>query len=148
MASICRKKHPLPHLESPHLSLREQREDTPRITRLSGPGAYVLVVCDPNAFFLCYSNVDLEIVYGPYGGALANGGELDDLGQPVRQQASGTLDIETLDRVAYGDGTSGKGGDDWPAEADGHGASLYRVLTAPYGNSSESWFAGPPTPGF
>ena len=50
--------------------------------------------------------------------------------------------------VAYGDGTSNQGHDGWPPEADGQGASPHRVLTAPYGNSADSWFAGPPTPGF
>ena len=45
-----------------------------------GAGGYVLVVRDPNAFFLRYPDVELEIVYGPYGGALNNGRELIELG--------------------------------------------------------------------
>ncbi|MCH8193070.1 MAG: hypothetical protein IIA65_03515, partial [Planctomycetes bacterium] len=81
-----------------------------------GPGGYVLVVRDPYAFFLRYPGVEPEIVYGPYGGALNNGGELIELGQPVKLNKSGTLETLTLDRVAYGDGSSAAGDDDWPAE--------------------------------
>ncbi len=73
-------------------------------------------------------------VFGPFGGALDNGGERLRLSRPARIDG-GEVSFVLIDHVRYDDL------DPWPVEADGSGPSLERVLASSYGNDPLNWEA-------
>lgn len=88
-----------------------------------GPGDYVVVVRDLEAFELRYGAV--SEVLGAYDGKLSNGGE--------------TLELRLGDLVVASWTYDDEGG--WPSLADGLGSSLQRVFPLSDPASPESWRA-------
>ena len=113
-------------------------------------GGCILVVKDLDAFSWRYPGVPSGIVFGPYDGWLANGGERVELGKPGDEYA-GTHYYIRVDRVQYSDGSHPQdcpgGVDLWPTGADGSGNSLTRTNPSLYGNDPNNWQALTPTPG-
>lgn len=114
-------------------------------------GGTILVVKNPTAFQWRYPSVPAGILYGPYGGRLANEGEQLELGKPGDVNNLGERQYIRVERVTYSDG-SHPGQDPaepdlWPAEADGGGKSLGRINPALYGNDPDNWQAITPGPG-
>jgi hypothetical protein len=99
------------------------------------PGEYVLVTQDAPSLFRSRYNVPAHVqIFGPYTGALSNGGET------VRLRRPGSYDAElannptvVVDRVTYDDIAP------WPPQADGLGFSLERVNLQAYGNDPANW---------
>jgi hypothetical protein len=117
---------------------------------IPGNGRLVLVPFDPsdsaarNRFVADYALEQAEdlVLFGPYEGALSNGGERIALESPI--QGSDPQDpiawmIE--DEVIYFDDSP------WPASADGLGMTLQRLESAWSGNDPANWRAGEPNPG-
>ncbi|MEZ5304605.1 MAG: lamin tail domain-containing protein [Verrucomicrobiales bacterium] len=101
------------------------------------PGQLALVVpVDPSAFRAANAIPDAVPIFGPYPGALDNGGERLALERPVETSAGPALRPE--DEVRYGDAAP------WPAEADGQGASLERISPAHFAGDPASWRASNP----
>lgn len=85
-------------------------------------------------------------VVGPYTGLLSNTGETIELWRPDTPQApphpdAGFVPQLLVEKIAYTDTSP------WPANADGFGASLQRVVAADYGNDPANWIAAAPTAG-
>jgi hypothetical protein len=74
-------------------------------------------------------------------GGLSNGGEAIQLGRPGPADASNFIRFVRVDRVKYGDGFP------WPADADGLGLSLTKIVEKDYGNDFINWDAMSPSPG-
>jgi len=113
-------------------------------------GGYILVVKNPAAFAWRYPGVSSSIVFGPYDGKLANGGEKVQIGMPGDEDA-GTRYYIRVDRVSYSDGSHPQdcpgGVDLWPTEADGGVKSLTRTNPELYGNDPNNWTGASPSPG-
>ncbi len=125
---------------------------------LLGAGAKIVIVpFDPTndaarlAAFEAAYNCDLTAgvnVFGPWTGALSNGGERLSLEEP--QDSDDPLDPAAIswiviDYVTYSDY------DPWPVEADGLGNSLTRLYpdnAQRAGNDPANWTAITPTPGW
>ncbi|MCA9211862.1 MAG: lamin tail domain-containing protein [Planctomycetales bacterium] len=91
----------------------------PPDTKLAG-GAYLVVARDPDAIQVANRN----IVFGPFDGRLSNGGErLRLLNRSER----------TMDQIEYSD----RG--DWPAGADGTGASLAKAEALAGSEDASNW---------
>lgn len=108
------------------------------------PGGFLLLVgVDAGAFRAKYQ-VPAEVpIFGPYPGALNNGGERLRLERPdPRLDTNGLLVVPyvLVDEVRYGTRAP------WPANADGAGPSLQRFAPAAYGNEPTNWFASGITP--
>ena len=95
---------------------------------------------NPTTFRSTYGIPGSIDIYGPYPGALDNGGEKVTLIKP------GTPDPITfevpeirIDRVNYDDS--------WYPTTDGDGKSLTRKVLAEYGNDLANWQADDPSPG-
>ena len=87
------------------------------------PGGYLVVAKDPNFLTAVYDNLTIgENLFGPYEGRLDDHSERIRLSYPVKLHSPDTGRIEeymiTADEVTYSDGGQ------WPAWADGMGASL------------------------
>lgn len=81
-------------------------------------------------------------LFGPYSGALSNGGERVALESPIASEdPSAPIAWVIQDEVIYFDALP------WPETADGMGASLQRKSAAWSGNDPENWRAGEPSPG-
>ncbi len=109
---------------------------------LPGGGTCLVVAIDPAAFRVKYGVPASVPIFGPYGGALDNGGETLRLmrpGAPAGDPPS--VPRRLADEVRYDDA----GG--WPTEADGSGPSLNRREAGLWGNAAASWLAGDPSPG-
>ncbi|MBN1673930.1 MAG: lamin tail domain-containing protein, partial [Kiritimatiellae bacterium] len=100
------------------------------------PGERVLVVpTNAAAFRAVYPGVPSSVrLFGPYVGALANGGESVKLWRPDPPEGSAVPRI-LVDRVQYNDNSP------WPENADGDGPSLERQASEAYGNDAVNWAA-------
>jgi len=108
------------------------------------PGGVMLVVPGDPAAFRAQYGVPAEVqIFGPYEGALDNGGEKLRLLRPDEPTADDPPVIPWLlvDEVDYA--PEGP----WPSEADGSGDSLHREQSDAWGNAAASWSARTPTPG-
>ncbi|MCD6392313.1 MAG: lamin tail domain-containing protein, partial [Planctomycetes bacterium] len=103
---------------------------------------------DPAAFRSTYGISAGIDIYGPYPGALDNGGEKVTLIQPGEPDPI-TFEVPEIriDRVNYSDGSHPVGDDPWPTTPDGGGKSLTRKVLADYGNDLANWQADDPSPG-
>ncbi len=109
---------------------------------------YLLVVKDLAAYITKYGMPPAGVLMIAYdSGSLANEGEKLELSM------SGDVDLADvryyirIDRVNYSDGSHPAGGDPWPTQANGGGASLSRIEPADYGNDVANWRAWTPSPG-
>ena len=75
-------------------------------------------------------------VFGPFDGALANGGESVKLYKPDSPEDDGFVPYVLVERVKYDDELP------WPVAADNGGPSLERIDAAAYGNDPTNWIAG------
>ncbi|MCH8923299.1 MAG: Ig-like domain-containing protein, partial [Planctomycetes bacterium] len=112
-------------------------------------GGFALVLPQPTSEFDSFAafaadfrgtnNVPAGVtIYGPYDGALNNGGEAVELSRPGKVELDGTLPDVQIDRVRYNDKSP------WPVEPDGSGPSLARFESAAYGNDVVNWLPSGP----
>jgi len=82
-------------------------------------------------------------IFGPFNGALSNGGETVRLVWPDEPPAENTSITPYIlaDEVIYSDVPP------WPESPDGAGDSLHRAAPDAWGNDPASWTADLPTPG-
>lgn len=115
----------------------------PAGTELPHHGVALVVAVDPALFRAAY-DVPADVpIFGPYTGALNNGGERLQLLYPDEPPADEPDFVPELlgDEVRYDNEAP------WPVTADGAGDSLHRVSKTAWGNDAANWYAGPPTPG-
>jgi hypothetical protein len=96
-----------------------------------------VVPIDPATFRTKYGIPASIQIFGPYSGALSNGGESLTLSRPGTP-VGGVAPYITEDHVDYNDAAP------WPTTPDGTGPSLERISTTVYGNDPIDWTAGPP----
>src|SRR6185295_19302125 len=100
---------------------------------------YALVVPIAPATFRSKYNIDPSIpIYGPYTGALNNGGETVELSKPDAPVVVGgntVVPYLRVDHVHYDPVAP------WPTFPDGTGSSLGRFVSANYGNDAINWRA-------
>src|SRR5439155_14905412 len=107
------------------------------------PGGLLLVVGSDPATFRSKNNVPQDVpIFGPYPGALQDGGEtlaLQRPGPPDVATNTGTIFIPYIDVdvVRYDNQAP------WPANAHGLGPSLERLSASAYGNDPTNWRASP-----
>ena len=116
----------------------------PQGTTVGANSGLVIVPFDPAngenaaAFRNNYGIAENVSLIGPFNGVLDNGGENLELQRPV-------ADVENefilVDRVRYDDDSP------WPADADGQGSSLHRMMPDAYGDFVGSWAAASANPG-
>lgn len=94
------------------------------IATIMPAGAYWVIAKNPTNLMSIYTNLTTNVVYGPYGGTLANGGErvVFTAADYDRVLSGGTEVIEKLP-VPISDVTYGDGGK-WGNWSDGQGSSL------------------------
>ncbi len=96
---------------------------------------FALVVPILPATYRTQYNIPAAIpIFGPYTGALSNGGEKVKLAKPGAPIA-GIAPYITADRVTYGTSTP------WPTSPDGAGPSLIKNVAAAYSNDPANWQA-------
>ena len=102
----------------------------------------LVVPIDPETFRVTYSIPLTVPIYGPYTGALSNGGETIEISRPDEPDGA-VVPYIAVDAVTYDDAAP------WPLEPDGTGPSLARLSPATYGNDPLNWQASSPggTPG-
>ena len=114
--------------------------DFPSGAEIPANGLLLVVETDPDAFRAKYAVPDGVPVFGPFPGALQDGGEALALQRPDGPD----LDTNTgaifipyvdVDVVRYDNKAP------WPTNADGFGASLERLTAAAYGNDPINWQA-------
>ena len=109
------------------------------------PREIVLVVpVDPESFRSTYSIDPAIRIFGPYPGALSNGGELVRVRKPDNPTlVTGitTVPYIDMDNVSYGDRSP------WPTQPDGLGPSLERIDPAGFADDPENWRASVPNGG-
>ena len=81
------------------------------------------------------------VVYGPYDGALDNGGEQIEIQIPGDMEYGQPRYWIPIEKVDYDDTAP------WPTSADGGGHSLYRINVNTYGRDYSNWNAAAPSPG-
>jgi hypothetical protein len=101
---------------------------------------------DLNAFRSVYGLGAEVLVVGPYEGRLENTGESVRLLKPDPPQTLpgpgfGFVPHVLVDEVEYANVTP------WPADANGTGKSIERILSGDYGNEPLNWQAVQPSPG-
>ena len=101
----------------------------------------LVVETEPEAFRAKYNVPAAVMIFGPYSGALDNGGETIELRAPDKMNTNGVVPYVVMDAVRYNDKSP------WPVAADGGGASLQRAPVSGYGNEPLHWLAAAPTPG-
>ena len=99
------------------------------------PGEYVLITDIDPANFRLERNPPASVgVYGPYPGKLDNGGEKlriripESTGIPAEPNLMVSIDIANFSDSAP-----------WPAEADGQGYALQRIMPPAYGSDPVNW---------
>lgn len=95
------------------------------------------------AFNAAYSIPTNAVMIGGYSGKLGDGGDRVQLERPD----SPPLEEPTFTPYILQDEVNYNDSDGWPADADGLGQSLTRVVGRNYGNAAGSWVAGTPSPG-
>jgi hypothetical protein len=83
-------------------------------------------------------------IYGPWSGALNNGGDTIELNcpdTPIVTTTNSSVPYYLIDVVAYNNGAP------WPTNADGAGASLQRLHSALFANDPTNWQAVAPFAG-
>jgi hypothetical protein len=97
--------------------------------------AYVLIVpIDPATFRGTY-NIPADVqIFGPFTGALNNGGEKLTLSKPGTP-VNGVTPLITVDRINYDNNAP------WPSLPDGTGPSVARISATKYGNDAGNWTA-------
>ena len=115
----------------------------PEGTSIEPDGLVIVAPVTPEEFRLERGLPETVSVFGPYLGALDNGGESFKLYRPGEPEADGVVPAFLIDRVTYDDKFP------WPVEADGEGASLQRISPEAFGNDPANWVAsvGGTTPG-
>ena len=105
-------------------------------------GRALVVPIDPQTFRIAYSIPLTVPIYGPYDGALSNGGEMVEISRPDEPDGD-VVPLIPVDAISYDDAAP------WPTEPDGDGPSLARLSAATYGNDPLNWQASVPggTPG-
>ncbi|MHC4743704.1 MAG: lamin tail domain-containing protein, partial [Planctomycetota bacterium] len=111
-------------------------------------GGYVVIAKNVTAYFARYGPPPFGVfLLGPYGGKLSDAGEKLELSRPGDIDELGQRQYIRVDRVNYGDGTGSSDSQLWPAEADGGGLSLNRIIPGLYGNDPNNWKASTTSPG-
>ena len=89
------------------------------------PGGYAIVARDPARMLANYPGLGATLVYGPFEGALANGGERLALGRPGTILSTNAVGVTMTNRVSFDcdEVTYGNGGR-WGKWSDGLGSSL------------------------
>ncbi len=112
---------------------------------LATGGFLVLVPFDPTgdptlaADFRSTHNVPPTVpLFGPYIGALDNGGEKLELSKPGPPEPDLTVPLIVVDRATYDDVAP------WALEPDGLGSSLSRKIPVNYANDPASWDSSRP----
>jgi hypothetical protein len=116
--------------------------DFPPNAAIPPHGLALVVPIDPAAFAAAY-NVPAGVpVFGPYSGALDNGGETIALARPDAPNGA-TVPYIPVDSVTYDDVAP------WPTEPDGSGPSLERLSGPTFADDPVLWQASPSggTPG-
>ncbi len=112
----------------------------PMNVRLSEGELLLLVATNPAAF-LAQHDVPANVqVFGPFAGALQDGGERLAVEAPDNPNTN-DVPYVAVEEVRYNDRAP------WPAGADGSGFSLQRRSAFAYGNEPTNWVAAVPTPG-
>jgi hypothetical protein len=94
---------------------------------------YVLVVpIDPATFRGTYDIPAGVQIFGPFTGALNNGGEKITLAKPGTP-VNGVTPLITVDRINYDNDAP------WPSLPDGSGPSVARISATKYGNDAVNW---------
>jgi hypothetical protein len=110
----------------------------PQAIELAAREIVLVVPVDPATFRARYS-IDPEIrIFGPYTGALSNGGELIRVRKPDEPTLVGgiiTLPYIDIDSVNYSDRAP------WPALPDGLGPSLERIDPTGFADDPTNWRA-------
>lgn len=108
-------------------------------------GGFVILAKNPTAFQMQYAGTlpAGTPVLGPYAGgtSLSNGGERLQLSRPGEQAYGKDRAWICVEQVTYDDETP------WPAEPDGSGKTLRRIVPAAYSSDPVIWIADNPTPG-
>ncbi len=97
-------------------------------------GFLLVVPIDPAVFRTLHAIPGAVAIAGPFGGGIDNGGETLSLQRPM-SFAGGRVGYTPVDTVSFDNE------DPWPAEPDGTGPSLERILAASYGNEPANWSA-------
>ena len=101
------------------------------------PGQYAVVSSvAPAVFRERYGLPESVRVFGPFEGALSNGGERVSLlrpDEPDTEAGETIVPMLEVDSVRYKDGPK------WPQDADGDGASIQRVKDSVFGDEPKSW---------
>ena len=114
----------------------EESFELPPGAVIAARGFAVLSSIDPVLFRELNEVPDIIPVFGPYGGALDNGGESLRLERPAPPEPGGDeAGWILVDRVRYDDRPP------WPSDADGDGPSLERRSPEGYGNDPDNWGA-------
>lgn len=104
-------------------------------------GARMLLLKDLAAFEAEFGPVPSGVPYAQWqSGSLSNGGEKIDLLLPGEMGSAERFYIR-VERVNYSDDAP------WPAEPDGQGKALGRIITSMYSNDPGNWQAVDPSPG-
>ena len=106
----------------------------PAGTSIPADGYVLIVPIDPAVFRSTY-NIPANVqIFGPFTGALNNGGEKITLSKPGAP-VNGVTPLITVDRINY-DNTA-----PWPTLPDGTGPSVARISATKYGNDAANWTA-------
>ncbi|MFN2251130.1 MAG: lamin tail domain-containing protein [Anaerolineae bacterium] len=100
------------------------------------PNGFALAVAiDPGEFRARYGIPEAVPVFGPYDGALADGGETVALVRPWPEDPTDDETVIVVDSVTYGVRSP------WPERAAGHGPSLERAPLTAFGDDPRPWTA-------
>ncbi len=121
----------------------------PPITLKSGE--FLLLVKDRSLFEKRFSPSAALQILSWGAGKLDNAGETIQLSRPGDRDGDGVRSWIAVDRIRYSDGSQHEdfpmGLDPWPAQADGQGLSLTRIVADQYGADPLNWQALTPSPG-
>jgi hypothetical protein len=95
----------------------------------------LIVGIEPALFRTRYAIPENVAIFGPYGGALDNGGERLALLRPEPPNPTGPQPYVVVDAVTYAERAP------WPPQADGQGPALTRIDLRAYGDDPRNWRA-------